>query len=274
MFLMWWSRDLSLQVAIRPLLWTNKGAGPLHFSPPCHRGRAQTLCAAHRPADTATRPARDLPLGHRVDIYWRKLHGELQGVDCPLVTSHSRIQKPVLSTPPFVSYDKRNNEAVRRSMSLTGPTTMRRIAFIPRLVPLSLKFLAEKYNNLKKITPNQKQYKFKHAKWKAYMFKWIKVGSVNGCEWIFVAREGTWSLVDREEQWKAKKEKLSEMDWVCWGPDVAWMDQTSAGSARPQRSWMTSIIQPFSPYVPVNRLFFILSSLILIKWFPLTPNVL
>lgn len=47
------------------------------------------------------------------------------------------------------------------------------------------------------------------------------------------------SLVGREEQWKSKKEKSSEMDWVCWGPDVLWMDQTSAGSARLQQSRMT-----------------------------------
>jgi len=117
------------------LLWTNRAAGSLHF-PRVTEARPRH-CAAHRPADTATQHARGLPLGQRVDIYSRKLHGELQGVDISLVTSHSRIQKPVQSTPLYVSNNKRNNEAVKRCMTLPGPTTMRTTAFIPRLVPLN-----------------------------------------------------------------------------------------------------------------------------------------
>lgn len=59
--------DLSLQVALRPLSeQTEQRFAPL---PPRVTKAKLRHCAAHRPADTATQPARDLPLGHRVDIY-------------------------------------------------------------------------------------------------------------------------------------------------------------------------------------------------------------
>lgn len=44
-----------------------QSSGLLHF--PDVTGAKPRHCVAHRPADTATQLARDLPAGHRVDIY-------------------------------------------------------------------------------------------------------------------------------------------------------------------------------------------------------------
>lgn len=58
--------DLSLQVALHSLSEQTEQ----QFAPLPHVTEANLRhCVAHRPADTATQPAWDLLLGHRVDIY-------------------------------------------------------------------------------------------------------------------------------------------------------------------------------------------------------------
>lgn len=73
--------------------------------------------------------------------------------------------------------------------------------------------------------------------------------------WVTIMMNGFFSLegeaqtlVDREEQWKSK-EKLSETDSVCGGPDVLGLDQTSAGPAGPRRPQITPVCSPFPPDV-------------------------
>lgn len=102
--------------------------GLLHFP---HVTEAKSRhCAAHRAADTATQPCQGFAAGSKSwhllkEVAWR-VTGSWQS------SCHVALQnlENLCSAHPSVSNNKRNNEAVKCSMTLPGPTTMRMTAFI------------------------------------------------------------------------------------------------------------------------------------------------